>query len=266
MKKQVKKSAIVIEYEKNRKRIQRFLNRAEARGYQFQEGVLPKIPKRITKASVRRLQKLTTHELYKKSVYGGEATYGEIVSGVKGREAEKKVRALKSAATRKTNKIIREEFYKSASAYERAKRLIKEEFRRDGVDLDKEAAKEFKAPRRELTDEEFFTNVIISNWYATLDQFPGEAAPMLRAWMGGIIRENGKAAAAEMIQKATEAGDILTYETVYNMEKALSYIARVLKYLPDSGILYEEEQMERAEWLSRLGEEIEKEEDWSYPL
>ena len=53
-------------YRRERQRIQRQINRMTKRGYDVPE-LLPKIPKKITEASVRRLKKLTTEKLYKES-------------------------------------------------------------------------------------------------------------------------------------------------------------------------------------------------------
>lgn len=91
------------EYKKERRRIQSFLRKAEKRGYQF-DFELPQIPKKITRASVARLQKITPKTLYEKAVYGGSATEGEIVSAKAGRQAERKASAQKAQRTRKTRK------------------------------------------------------------------------------------------------------------------------------------------------------------------
>ena len=77
-----KKSEIQQEYKKERNRIQRFIKGAEKRGYIFEDNILPKIPKRITKSSVARLKKLKPDTLYRKALFGGEATQGEIVTGL----------------------------------------------------------------------------------------------------------------------------------------------------------------------------------------
>lgn len=88
-------------YSKQVKRIKQFIRRAEKRGYQFTEDVLPKKPKRITQASIRKLQNLTPEKLYQKAVYGGEATSGEIVKGTEGVKLERSLRAKKATQTRK---------------------------------------------------------------------------------------------------------------------------------------------------------------------
>ena len=88
-------------YSKQVKRIKQFISRAEKRGYQFSEDVLPQRPKRVTQASVRKLAKLTPEKLYQKAVYGGLASYGEIVPATEGVKLERSFRAKKAAETRK---------------------------------------------------------------------------------------------------------------------------------------------------------------------
>lgn len=74
-------------YEKQLKRIKAFIQKASKRGYQFSADVIPKRPKRITKASVTRLSKITPEKLYKKAIYTGTLT-DYPVSGVEGRKLE----------------------------------------------------------------------------------------------------------------------------------------------------------------------------------
>lgn len=88
-------------YSKQVKRIKQFISRAEKRGYQFSENVLPQRPKRVTQASVRKLAKLTPEKLYQKAVYGGLASGGEIVPAIEGVKLERSLRAKKAAETRK---------------------------------------------------------------------------------------------------------------------------------------------------------------------
>lgn len=74
-------------YRKERQRIQRQINRMTKRGYDVPE-LLPKIPKKITEASVRRLKKLTTEKLYKESRFIDFET-GEILTSEEGQKLEK---------------------------------------------------------------------------------------------------------------------------------------------------------------------------------
>lgn len=57
------------EYRKQRRRVQQAVKRLEKIGYIFDEDVVPKIPKKITKASVQRLAKITPEKLREKSEY-----------------------------------------------------------------------------------------------------------------------------------------------------------------------------------------------------
>lgn len=74
-------------YRKERQRIQRQINRMTKRGYDVPE-LLPKIPKKITEASVRRLKKITTEKLYKESRFIDFET-GEILTSEEGQKLEK---------------------------------------------------------------------------------------------------------------------------------------------------------------------------------
>lgn len=74
------------------------------RGYVI-DAVLPKEPKKITEASVRRINKISSN-LYKKSYFVTEE--GEVISGEEGRKYERSKAAKKAAETRKRNKRIGE--------------------------------------------------------------------------------------------------------------------------------------------------------------
>lgn len=91
------------EYNKERRRIERQINRMSQRGYDVKENVLPPRPKRVTQASVNRLKKITTPKLYEKSRYIDRET-GEILSGKEGQKLEQQARARRAAETRKQRK------------------------------------------------------------------------------------------------------------------------------------------------------------------
>lgn len=88
------------QYSKQLKRVKQFIRMAEKRGYVFEENVIPERPKKVTKASVRKLERLTPEKLYKKALYLDEAT-GEIEEAQKRRKEERKQSAKKAAKTRK---------------------------------------------------------------------------------------------------------------------------------------------------------------------
>lgn len=112
-KQSAKQQAINKAYAKERNRLKSFVRRAEKRGYSFPDTLIPSIPKRKTEASIRKLKKLTKDVLYSKATYGGEATFGEIVSGKEGLNLERKLRANKASETRKANKEAEQRFWTS---------------------------------------------------------------------------------------------------------------------------------------------------------
>lgn len=108
-----KQQAINEAYAKERNRVKSFVRRTEKRGYRFPESMIPSIPKRKTEASIRKLKKLTKEVLYSKATYGGEATFGEIVSGKEGLKLERQLRAKRASETRKEKKEAEQRFWTS---------------------------------------------------------------------------------------------------------------------------------------------------------
>lgn len=97
MKKKKRISETRKEYNRQRKRIQNFISRNKKRGFLFDENILPKIPKRVTKASVNRLKKLTPDKLYSKAIHLDTET-GEITKGL---QASKELRRKARAETKR---------------------------------------------------------------------------------------------------------------------------------------------------------------------
>lgn len=112
-KQSAKQQAINKLYAKERNRLKSFVRRAEKRGYSFPDTIIPSIPKRKTEASIRKLKKLTKDVLYSKATYGGEASFGEIVSSKEGLKLERKLRAKRASETRKANKEAKQRFWTS---------------------------------------------------------------------------------------------------------------------------------------------------------
>lgn len=232
-----KQTPIERAYSKQIKRIKQFIRRAEKRGFQFSDNIIPKKPKRVTEGSVRKLALLTPEKLYKKSVYGGEETGGEIIKGTKGRELERKSIAKKVPK------------YKQKTPKQ-----------------EKSNTKGFVPPENISEDTSFFERVTISQWTGTLETFAnGEAYTLLKAWMNQTILENGIHDVSVMIQKATENGVLLTWEIVYKSSATKQYIAYMLDYLPESGVLYKDKVMDRIEFMSELDNALEQDEDWELP-
>lgn len=94
MGKTTKKSQLLKEYNKERKRIKRFIRYAEKRGYVFEPNLIPPKPKTITSGSIRRLSKIRPAQLYKKA-YAISAVTGQPIT------VEQRKREIREQAARK---------------------------------------------------------------------------------------------------------------------------------------------------------------------
>lgn len=215
------------EYNRQRKRIQNFLSRARKQGYIFDENVVPEIPKRVTKASVSRLAKLTSKELYKKAVYVSRET-GEMETP---EEHKKRVRkqAIEKAKLTKARKKKQNKFnYPKPDATKK---------RKDKVH----------------TDTSFFTKAVIETFLYTLESCRGgKAYLMLLQWFSKLRVENGDDVVAEMLNKGSEAGYELTWDIVYDVEKATDFTRGIIQYLSTQGDFYFNKINEYWDYISRL--------------
>lgn len=218
------------DYSKQVKRIKQFIRRAEKRGYQFSEGILPQRPKRVTQASVRKLAKLTPEKLYKKAVYGGIATFGEIVPATEGVKLERSLRAKKASETRK--------------------------YRLQHPSQEPTNTPGFEPPENISEDATFFDAVVITGFKSHVRQFNEHASNLLLSWLDKILATNDAHDVATMLNDGAEAGLIVTYQIVYSQDKLTQYMSEMLDYLPEAGPLFKAEMMDA----------LEEEEDFSSPL
>lgn len=217
-------------YSKQVKRIRQFISRAEKRGYQFSDNVLPQRPKRVTQASVKKLAKITPEKLYQKAVYGGLATTGEIVPAIEGLKLERSLRAKKSAQTRK---------YRLAHPKQQPTNTPG-----------------FEPPENISKDTTFFDAVVISGFRSHVRQFNERASNLLLSWLDRILSTNDVHDVASMLNDGAEAGLIITYQIVYSQDKLTQYMSEMLNYLPEAGPLFKAEIMDA----------LEEEEDYSSPI
>ena len=97
-------SKLQEEYKRVRRNLLQKVRRAEKRGYIFESEVVPKIPKKITKGSINRLQKISS-KLYQKAEFLDVET-GEILTSKEGRKLEKQ-RSRRKAQERKRKAYTR---------------------------------------------------------------------------------------------------------------------------------------------------------------
>lgn len=201
-----------IAYNKEVRRIKRFMREAEKRGYVFnKKAILPPII-RPNKKSVEKLKRMTPSEMYKKSVYGGEATYGEIVKGTEGRKAENRARSLKSAQT-KRNKAL------TSSPGT------------GGAPSPTPPAPAFTVPFNPSDDSGMWDRNIINNFLDSVAHFPKVAYPIISKWISNLIDEYDIHTVAEMLEDGLENGLVFTYEIAYDEEKISDYMSDMENYL-----------------------------------
>lgn len=216
------------QYNKQRKRIQNFLSRAIKQGYIFEENVLPQIPKKVTKASVSRLAKLTPKQLYKKAVYVSRET-GEIETPEEHRKRVRKQAVEKAKLTK-----ARKKKQQKKSTYPKPKTAQK---RKDKTNR----------------DTSFFTRAVIQTFLYTLETCRGgKAYQLLSQWFSKLRADNGDDAVAEMLQKGSENGYELTWETVYNVEKANDFVQGIIQFLSTQGDFYKDEMEEYWNYISSV--------------
>lgn len=101
-----KLSLVQKEYQKNRKRVQSYIREFRKIGYKVDESILPSIPKKITQASVRRLQKITKKVFREKLTEFIDYETGEVLEGKEARKKEKEIRKLQREAKRKPKQAV----------------------------------------------------------------------------------------------------------------------------------------------------------------
>ena len=259
-KKSKPQSPLIQEYRKQRRRIQQFIRRAEKRGYQFAENILPTTPKKITQQSVERLRKLTPEKLYKKSTYGGEATYGEIVKGSKARTLERKQAAQKAAETRKERQLYKqrpepepvEYDYSDYDYYDDIVETEEPEIKKSIDDLKREAKLDFVKGQTDYRenvsqDTSFFARTVVANFRLTLNSYNDTAKNKLNSWLNTLVGRFGEEDVAQMITQAMEDGVELTVKDSYFTEKVSDYMQKMMDYLPEAGEFTKQDIMESLE-------------------
>ncbi len=205
------KTAVEQEYNKQLKRVKSFVRRAEKKGFIFSENVIPSKPKRITQASVRKLEKLTPTKLYQKAEYVSELSYGEVVSGKKGlqinKEHQKEQRKTKKKQANITLEPPTQESTNTAG---------------------------FTPPTYVSYDESFFARVVISNYRINLQRFNEMCRKLLTNWLDEQITKNGELAVAVMLEDGAKAGYLVNYQIAYEAQKIFEYMSQMMDYMPDT--------------------------------
>lgn len=216
-----KQSATEKEYSKQRKRLKQAIARSEKQGYIFPEDILPEKPKRITKASVRRLAKITPESLRQKAEFLIEET-GELIP-VKG-----------------NTKIIKEDI--------KRKRYEKQV-----------TNYQYKYPELNRYFPSFTENVI-ARFKNYILGFPQGIYEMVLPLINSIISEQGADDFAVALESMPEHFHAILHRHAFDSKGAISEFATsLIEYLPNASIQYKKDLMDRFEF-NELGYTVEDEE------
>lgn len=253
------------------KRIKNFIRRAEKRGYIFNENTLPTKPKRITQASVRKLQRLTPQQLYKKAQYSGQLSEGKTVSAQAGLQLEKRARIEKAKRTRERKRLIKQSDlelkqyleqnhndFQDVVIYEPEPEEpeILELAADDNINPD---TGEILEPVREQPiehdwvqdntseDPYFFDNIVIGNFRLSIDKYVhGGGRNIIDKWLKECIEQTDQHSVAMMLQHGAEAGLTITPKVMYDGKLMTDYITRMMNYL-DVPEWYKDEMVDAIE-------------------
>lgn len=192
-----KSSAVQRAYTAQRRRIQSLMSSYRRKGYDVQYQ-LPSIPKRITPASVRRLQRITP-EVVRKQTFGVDYETGEQITYEK---AQKQYVAERRAYREKI-----------AQASQRKRDISVQ------VELE----------RREITPSA--STVIISNFRYHISFYPEKARDIVNKWLSEQISEYGEAAVAKMLQESHDAGMWLEPKETYSGDLVQEMLSNMLDFL-----------------------------------
>lgn len=209
-------------YNQQRRRIQRFISTHEKKSYSF-DNVLPSIPKKITQGSVRRLEKITPQYLYQRGKYGGELSYGEIVSAKRGLILEKQERKR----VREERKLIQKREIKARQYHTNARG--------------------FKVPTNISSDKSLFDYSVIQGFRINLMNYNEHANLILNTWLDKVLAMRGVHDTAIMLERGADAGHLVNRKIVYDNTQMNNYMSAMLDYLPDVGPLTKSEIMEAME-------------------
>ena len=115
-----RKKTISAEYKQKRRQLIKKVEGMESRGFFFDKQVIPKEPKKPTKASIRAIEKLSKN-IYTKARYVDTST-GELMTGEQGIAHERSMAGKRAALTKRIHSDPRQVKSAEEEEFERARR------------------------------------------------------------------------------------------------------------------------------------------------
>lgn len=202
------KSDIERAYDRQRNRLKRRVKSFQERGYIFSKDPIPPKPKKVTKASVRRLEKITPDILYKKAEFVVYET-GEIISGVEGRKLERQEAQRKAQQTKKRKADLKkfrqelENLKDEKGSFLREEPKLQSQYPSD-VDV---ILNNFREMIESWTPR--------SHWTPTFTDIKEKDKNILKNILDGVIREEGELNVAIRLQENASEIQSLFDEILY---------------------------------------------------
>lgn len=208
---------------KERRRLQQALYRARKQGFIFDDDVLPKKPKKITPASVKRLEYITPGNLKNKGRFLIKET-GEILTTKSKRNREQIKEDIKQQNKRK---------------------------REIGSSLKTNKGGKFnlKSNNNDVMEYHDFNTSIVMNFKSYISGFPeGIAVPLLDL-VNTLIKEEGFESVSEALQNMPKEFHEYLHQHGHDSQSAVSdFASNLINYLPDVSIQYKKDMMDRFEF------------------
>lgn len=218
-----KLNALQREYRKQRRRLQSAKYRAEKQGFIFDDSIIPAIPKKITEASVRRLQKLTPEDIRKKGRYIIHET-GEIIPVKNNKKLIKEDKKWIKEQEKEARKVIQDTNFGAQEPYPR------------------------------------FSEVVIRNFKSYILGFPPSISEMIMGLINTIINEVGEDELSIALQNMPMQFHEYLQQSRYDSGDGVSnFSSSLIEHLPNTTLNYKKELMERFEY-NEIGYIIEDEE------
>jgi hypothetical protein len=278
--KKVKLTPLQKAYKKELQRLMSGVKKAEKKGYIFNENKLPKMPKRVTKKALNKIQHTKPLDY---------ATANVIKSKERTKKPNKEINKTKE-------KIKIPEYEEPAdndyipSWYEEQPEYTGDYYTEpeETPELEPEEAQEVitedgyiinpdtgevkgKLHDRELnnlkhgktkegkkfSEDEYprFSTIVISNFREDISHFPQMAEPMLGNWLNELINNYGEDDVAQMLEEAKADGIWIDYTIAYSRDNLLGMISQMMDYLPDASEQFKKDLADRFEF----------DEDWENP-
>lgn len=223
-----RKSKYYAEYTRERRRVQRLINRYKKSGVEINISI-PKIPKRITQGSINRLSKITAEKVSRETFTPHPLT-GELIS-------------VKEA--RKLGFTLNTLSHNISSTFENAARLS------IGKNLTNLLSNYRDAKYAELPS---YDEVIITNFLDEISQFPDVTREIILNWFNQMRNSlNDDSKIADMLEDAKQNGVMPSIKDAYHVDKVLGNINDMFNLLDISGgeknvILQDLDYMEEYLW------------------